>query len=234
MKNSKKYLISSIILVIIAIIFTILVKVFDKGAIGPNNTIVGMQVINDYFKNMFPFNETLYKITKYAGFVPLLFGVYYAIIGLMQLIKGKSLKKVDNRIYLIGGFYILVLILYLFFEKVALNYRPVIIDGELEASFPSTHTLLAICFFISSAMVSKYYIKNDTLRKVINIFSIVFMFFIVIGRMICGCHWFTDIIGGIIISLTLLNIFYAILLFIEEKEDENGNNKKQSKKQTKN
>ena len=231
MKNSKKYIISSIILAIVAIIFTILVKVFDKGAIGPNNTVVGMQIINDYFKNMFPFNETLYKITKYAGFIPLLLGAFYAIIGAIQLVKGKSLKKVDSRIYLIGGFYILVLILYIFFEKVALNYRPVIIDGELEASFPSTHTLLALCFFVSSIMVSKYYIKNDILRKVVNISSVVLMLFIVIGRMICGCHWFTDIIGGVLISLALLNIFYAILLFIEEKEDTDEDNKKHSKKQ---
>ena len=209
MKNSKKYIISSIILVIVAIIFTVLVKIFDKGAIGPDNTVVGLQAINDYFKNMFPFNETLYKITKYAGFIPLLFGVYFAFIGFLQLIKGKSLKKIDKRIYLIGGFYVVVLVLYVLFDKVAINYRPVIIEGELEPSYPSTHVLLAMCFCLSSVMISRFYIKNQTLRNVINIASWIMMLFIVIGRMMCGCHWFTDIIGGVIISLALLNIFNA-------------------------
>ena len=218
MKDSKKYLISSIILVLVAIIFTVLVKVVDKGAIGPDNTVVGFQAINDYFKNLFPFNETLYKITKYAGFIPLAFALYYAFVGFMQLIKEKSLKKVDSKIYLIAGFYVVVLIMYVLFEKVALNYRPVIIDNELEASYPSTHVLLAMCFCLSSVLISKFYMKNDTLRKIVNIGSWVLMLFIVIGRMICGCHWFTDIVGGVIISLALLNIFYMVLLKLEEKK----------------
>ncbi len=218
MKDSKKYLISSIILVLVAIIFTVLVKVVDKGAIGPDNTVVGFQAINDYFKNLFPFNETLYKITKYAGFIPLAFALYYAFVGFMQLIKGKSLKKVDSKIYLIAGFYVVVLIMYVLFEKVALNYRPVIIDNELEASYPSTHVLLAMCFCLSSVLISKFYMKNDTLRKIVNIGSWVLMLFIVVGRMICGCHWFTDIVGGVIISLALLNIFYMVLLKLEEKK----------------
>jgi len=217
MKESKKYLISSIILVLIAIIFTVLVKVIDKGAIGPNDTVVGFQAINDYIKNMFPFNNTLYKITKYAGFIPLIFGLYYAFIGFMQLVKKKSLKKVDSKIYLIAGFYIVVLILYVLFDKIAINYRPVIIDNELEPSYPSTHVLLAMCFCLSSVIISKYYMKKDTIRKIVNIATWILMLFIVVGRMMCGCHWFTDIIGGVLISLALLNIFNTILLKLEEK-----------------
>ena len=217
MKESKKYLISSIILVLIAIIFTVLVKVIDKGAIGPNDTVVGFQAINDYIKNMFPFNNTLYKITKYAGFIPLIFGLYYAFIGFMQLVKKKSLKKVDSKIYLIAGFYIVVLILYVLFDKIAINYRPVIIDNELEPSYPSTHVLLAMCFCLSSVIISKYYMKKDTIRKIVNIATWILMLFIVVGRMMCGCHWFTDIVGGVLISLALLNIFNTILLKLEEK-----------------
>ena len=218
MKDSKKYLISSIILVLVAIIFTVLVKVIDKGSIGPDNTIVGFQAINDYIKNMFPFNETLYKITKYAGFIPLAFALYYAYIGFMQLLKKKSLKKVVSKIYLIAGFYVVVLVLYVLFDKIAINYRPVIIDKELEPSYPSTHVLLAMCFCLSSVIMSKYYMKKDSIRKVVNIGTWLLMLFIVIGRMICGCHWFTDIIGGILISLALLNIFNTILLMLEEKK----------------
>ncbi len=230
MKNSKKYVISSIVLVLIAIIFTVLIKVFDKGAIGPNDTVVGLQAINDYFKNLFPFNETLYKITKYAGFIPLAFALYYAVIGFMQLIKTKSLKKVDKNIYLIGGFYVVVLILYVLFDKIAINYRPVIIEGELEPSYPSTHVLLAMCFCLSGVMMSRFYIKKQAIRNIINIASWIMMLFIVIGRLICGCHWFTDIVGGVIISLALLNIFNALLLLFEEKEQNNEDTKKRSKK----
>ena len=101
MKDSKKYLISSIILVTIAIVFTMLVKFVDVGAIGPEGSKVGFQAINEFVKNMFPFNETMYKITKYAGFIPLLLAVYYALVAFIQLIKKKSLKKIDKKLILL-------------------------------------------------------------------------------------------------------------------------------------
>ena len=219
MKDSKKYLISSIILVTIAIVFTMLVKFVDVGAIGPEGSKVGFQAINEFVKNMFPFNETMYKITKYAGFIPLLLAVYYALVAFIQLIKKKSLKKIDKKLITIGVFYVVVLLVYIFFEKVVINYRPVIIDIEegLEASYPSSHTILAICFCASSLMISKYFIKNKMIRRIVDILTWLLMAFIVIGRIIAGCHWISDIFGGIIISLALLNIFYMVLIKIDEK-----------------
>ena len=219
MKDSKKYLISSIILVTIAIVFTMLVKFVDVGAIGPEGSKVGFQAINEFVKNMFPFNETMYKITKYAGFIPLLLAVYYALVAFIQLIKKKSLKKIDKKLITIGVFYVVVLLVYIFFEKVVINYRPVIIDIEegLEASYPSSHTILAICFCASSLMISKTYIKNKMLRRIVDVLTWLLMAFIVVGRIIAGCHWISDIFGGIIISLALLNIFYMVLIKIDEK-----------------
>jgi len=219
MKDSKKYLISSIILVTIAIVFTMLVKCIDVGAIGPEGSKVGFQAINDFVRNMFPFNETMYKITKYAGFIPLLLAVYYAVVAFMQLIKNKSLKKVDKKLITLGIFYVVVLIVYVFFEKVVINYRPFIIDVKegLEASYPSSHTVLAICFCASSLMVSKDFIKNKMIKKIVNIITWLLMIFIVVGRVIAGCHWITDIFGGIIISLALLNIFYMFIIRFDEK-----------------
>ena len=219
MKDSKKYLISSIILVTIAVVYTMLVKCVDVGARGPEGSKVGFQAINDFFRNLLPLNMTMYKISKYAGYVPILLGLYYGFVGLKQLIKGKSIKKVDKRIIALGVFYMVVLITYIFFEKVIINYRPFIIDVKegLEASYPSSHMMLALCFCASSLMVSKYYFENKTVKKIVDIATWFFMIFIIVGRIIAGCHWISDIFGGIIISLALLNILYMVFIKFEEK-----------------
>ena len=147
----------------------------------------------------------------------------YALLGLYQLIKNKGLKGVDKRIYALGVFYIIFAVIYVLFEKVALNYRPFMIDGELEASFPSTHTLLAICICGSSLIAAKYFIKNETILKIVNIFTWIVMLAIVIGRTISGVHWLTDIIGGIIISIFMLSSLYTAFNIINSMEKKNKN-----------
>ena len=209
MNKKKKLFLASCILLFIAIVYTLLVKYVDVSNIAPDGSNVGFASINSKFKDLVGLNMTWYKITKYLGLIPIAMCGCYALLGLYQLIKTKSLKKVDMHIYALGVFYIIFAIIYILFEKVALNYRPFMIDGELEASFPSTHTLLAICICGSSLLASKYFIKNETILKATNIFTWLVMLAIVIGRTISGVHWLTDMIGGIIISLFMLMSLYT-------------------------
>ena len=133
---------------------------------------------------------------------------FYGVQGLLQLIKYKNISKVDKRLLYLAGLYVLLGITYVFFEKVIINYRPVLMEGELEASYPSSHTMLAITICISSLLTSKYYIKDKSLLKILQISTIVLMFLLVIGRILSGVHWISDIIGGILISLALVSIYY--------------------------
>ena len=238
MKDSKKYLISSIILVVIAIVYTLLVKFVDVSAIGPEASKVGFHTLNGYVRDLLPYNDTFYKISKYAGFIPLAFALFYGALGCLSLIKTKSLKKVDNKLFILAGFYVVVLVVYFLFEKVVINYRPFIIDVKegLEASYPSTHTLLALCFCGSSLLISKYFIKNDLFRRLVNIGTWFLMVFIVVTRVISGVHWISDIIGGIIISLALLNIFYMGILMTDEvtkEKKEKRSKKREARKEKK-
>lgn len=211
MKKTKKYLILSLILLAIAICYTALVKMIDVQAIGPENSEVGFATINGAFHNKFGFSEMFYKVSKYAGYIPFLLVAFTGLMGLKELIEKKSLSKVDSTIYGLCGFYVLFAIVYVAFEKIAINFRPVILEEGLEASFPSTHTMLAICICGSSMMASKYLIKKENLRKIFNICLEILMAVIVIARTLSGVHWITDIIGGIIISsylLVLLKTFF--------------------------
>ena len=157
-----------------------------------------------------------YSITDWLGFVPLIIAFIYAMIGLVQMIKRKNILKVDKEILGLGVFYIIVIGLYIFFETYVINYRPILMDGILEASYPSSHTLLSVCICGSSLIINKYLFKNKNFFKAENIISILSILVIVIGRFISGVHWFTDIIGAILISIALLKAFYIYVKSINK------------------
>lgn len=213
----KESIIETFGLIILSFIYIIIVRKVDVQMIGPKNSEVGLASINSFFHKLLGSNMTIYKITEILGMIALLIVGVYAVIGLVQLIKRKSLKKVDNKIIALGILYVLLGIVYVLFEKLIINYRPVLIDGELEASFPSSHTMLAICICMSSIMVNKDFIKNKKYLKLTNIGLLILMTLIVLGRFISGVHWFSDIVGGIIISITLLSCFNVITGILGEK-----------------
>ena len=214
MKNKKNILIC-ILLVLLSIIYTLLVKYVDTSTIGPNGSVVGFSSLNSFVFNLTGNNMTLYKITEILGIIPILIALMYAVIGLIQVIDRKSLK-VDKELIALGILYIIVILIYVFFEKFIINYRPVLIDGILEASYPSSHTLLSICICGSSLLINKYLFNNKKIYKYINIISIISMVLIVLGRLLSGVHWASDIIGSIIISITLLKILETYYLSIKK------------------
>ena len=214
MKNRKNILIC-ILLVLLSIIYTILVKYVDTSIIGPNGSVVGFSSLNSFVFNLTGNNMTLYKITEILGIIPILIALMYAVIGLIQVIDRKSLK-VDKELIALGILYVVVILIYVFFEKCIINYRPVLIDGILEASYPSSHTLLSICICGSALLINKYLFNNKKIYKYINIVSIISMVLIVLGRLLSGVHWASDIIGSIIISITLLKILETYYLSIKK------------------
>ena len=207
MKKNKSNIWLPIILTITSIVFIFLVKNVDVKAIGPKNSSVGFSSINGFFKDLLGSNMTIYKITEVLGVIALLIVGIYGLIGIIQLIKRKSLFKVDKKIIALGCLYVVVLGMYVLFEKVVINYRPVLIDKVLEASFPSSHTMLAVCVCMSAIIMNKDYIKNKKYLKYTNICIFILMLLIVLGRFISGVHWFSDIVGGLLISATLLSYF---------------------------
>ena len=210
MKKEKKQIIICICLVLLSIVYTLLVKYVDVQAIGPNRSLVGFASINKIIFNLTGVNMLLYHITEWLGIIPIFMVFIYAFIGLIQAIKRKSILMVDKKIIVLGVFYIVVLGIYVLFEKVAINYRPVLINSVLEASYPSSHTLLSICVCGSSIMINNMLYKNIKLFKIENVVSIILILLIVIGRLVSGVHWFSDIIGSIIISIALLKILKTV------------------------
>jgi len=210
MSKQKRNIIISTTLITLSILFTLLVKVVDVQQIGVEGTSIGFATINQFVFKTLKENELWYNITEILGLVALATVAIYGLIGLTQVIKRKSLLKVDKEIIALGIFYVVVIGIYILFEKVIVNYRPVLIDGIKEASYPSSHTLITICLCISAVIINKK-LFNNKITKYANLLLLVIMSTTVIGRLLSGVHWFTDIIGGILISTALLTTFYTII-----------------------
>ena len=153
---------------------------------------------------------SLYVITDWLGLVPIGVAFGFAVLGLVQWIKRKSLLKVDRSILALGGFYIVVMAIYILFEIVVINYRPTLIDGYLEASYPSSTTILVMCVMPTAMMQLRTRIKNDLFRRCVMLTITVFITFMVIGRLVSGVHWITDIIGGALLSTAIVLMYYSI------------------------
>ena len=223
MKKLNKSLIVGISLFVAFALFTILVKVVDVSAVGPLGSKVGFSALNDAVFDAFGKSEAWYHITEALGIVALLVAAGFAVFGLVQIIKRKSLKLVDNNIFLLGIFYVVLALFYLLFEVVVINKRPILVEGELEASFPSSHTMLTV-FIMGSAMIQfhKIFAEKKKLVITLDVLSIIIVAVTVIGRLLSGMHWFTDIIGGVLLSLALVFIYHGVLKLIETRKSKDN------------
>ena len=209
-KKNKVRLVWGASLVVAFVLWTVLVRFVDVRAIGPEGSAVGFATLNGFVHELTGVNWLLYTLTDWLGLVPIAVALGFAILGLVQLIKRKSLWKIDHSIIALGVFYIVAMAAYIFFEMVVINYRPTLIEGYLEASYPSSTTMLVMCVMPTAAMQLKVRIKNTVLRRCAIITVVAFTGFMVIGRLISGVHWITDIIGGALLSTGLVMIYYSL------------------------
>ena len=214
-KKNKRWLVCAASLLMAFVLWTVLVRCIGVRAIGPEGSSVGFATLNRYVHELTGVNWFLYTVTDWLGLVPIAVALGFAILGLVQLIKRKSLWKVDHSILALGVFYIVVMAAYVFFEMVVINYRPTLINGYLEASYPSSTTMLVTCVMPTAAMQLNARIKNTALRRCAIITIIAFTAFMVMGRLISGVHWITDIIGGLLFSAGIDLIYYSIITHLK-------------------
>ncbi|MBR2928521.1 MAG: phosphatase PAP2 family protein [Oscillospiraceae bacterium] len=182
----------------------------DVQPIGPQGSAVGFAAINRRFHQLTGVHLSLYILTDWLSLIPVAFAVGFALLGLQQWITRKKLHKVDRSILVLGGFYVAVAAAYSLFELFPVNYRPLLIEGELEASYPSSTTLLVLCIMPTAAMQLHRRIQNRRLRCGILSAIAVFTVFMVIGRLLSGVHWLSDIIGGALLSAAFVMAYHAI------------------------
>ena len=211
-EHGKRLLFLGNISIIIFALWTVLIQTVDVQPFGANGTNIGFAAINCWFHKLTGVHMEIYTITDWLGLIPIFICMIFGGIGFVQLIQRRSIFNVDRDIIFLGVYYIIVIFGYLIFEMIPINYRPILIEGYLEASYPSSTTLLVLCVMPTLIDQVNRRAKSVILKEIIKAFVICFSAFMVLGRLISGVHWLTDIVGSIMLSLGLFCIYKASIL----------------------
>lgn len=201
------------------VLWTILVCIVDVREIGPNNSAVGFATLNGFVHRLTGVHMWLYVITDWLGLVPVAFVLGFGIQGIVQWIKRGHILKVDYSLLVLGGFYIVVMAVYILFETVVINYRPVLINGYLEASYPSSTTMLCLCVMPTVIMQFNSRTKHSAFKNCVAVTLMAFSVFMVVGRLVSGVHWISDIVGGVLLSAGLVMSYRAAICLQENLEN---------------
>lgn len=216
-KEKKSLLIGSIFLAMFTV-WTVLIQTVDVQPLGQNGTGIGFAAFNCWFHHFTGVNMGIYTITDWMGLVPVAICLSFAGIGLVQLIKRRSLFMVDTDIMILGVYFVIVFLAYAIFEMIPINYRPVLIEGKMEASYPSSTTLLVLSVMPALIEQIQRRLSGITAKRIIKIVAIAFSAFMVTGRLVSGVHWFTDIVGSVLLSVGVFMLYKtAVMLALKEK-----------------
>ena len=220
MKVKSSFIVTGL-LFLLFVLFTVVVSTVDVRPIGPEGSEVGLATLNGFVFQKLGVHMIWYSITDRLGVVALLTAFCFVIIELIQIVNKKSLLKVDIRIILLGIYYVIVIAAYVFFEIFIINYRPIILEESvgLEASYPSSHTMLVICIMGSANVLFQQMIQNKMIRVIMNALSVLVIVVTAVGRMISGVHWFTDIVGGMLLGITMIQLYASVLQLIAWKKE---------------
>lgn len=217
-KNEKKSLLIGSIFIAMFAVWTVLILTVDVQPLGQNGTSIGFATFNCWFHHFTGVNMVIYTITDWMGLVPVAICLSFAGIGLVQLIKRRSLFRVDADIMILGVYFVIVFLAYAIFEMIPINYRPILIEGKMEASYPSSTTLLVLSVMPALIEQIQRRLSGITAKRIIKIVEIAFSAFMVIGRLVSGVHWFTDIVGGVLLSDGVFMLYKAaVMLALKEK-----------------
>lgn len=190
------------ILWLILLIFTILVSFVDVKIYNVTNTEIGLYSLNKIFLVNSINSNYINIISNGIFLICLLVIILMLLLITFEYFKTKKINK--NNLNFIIHFLIMVLIWIIFDKILIINYRPILINGNIEGSYPSTHVMVStfVLLFLSDKL--KKIFKNDKIFYIISIGLIIIQS---ISRILLTMHWFTDIIGGLLIGCLLFFTF---------------------------
>lgn len=198
------------VLLILFGVLILLLRTADVQPVGAGGTEIGLAAWNTAVRDAIGFHRVLYTVTGVIGYLTFAVPVFFVGLGGYQLIRRRGFRRVDADLYLLGGIYLLTGACYALFEKVIINYRPIFLSGEApEASFPSSHTVLAVVLLGTAMAEIAYRVRVKWLLAAGEGFCGALLTALVCGRFFSGVHWLTDILGGLLLGGALLLAFLS-------------------------
>lgn len=209
-KNLIWWILAATMLVAFSV-WTVLIKTVDVRAVGADGVVVGLAGLNDWWWGLCGTKAVAKLLSDLVGYLVLVLLVGLAVWQVVVAIRGRSLRLARHW-WVLDGVIVALLVCYLVFELVVVNGRPLLVDGALKASYPSTHTLLfAVVLPLVAATVWRE-INNRPLRFTVAAVCGVLLVAGVILRAIAGVHWLSDIIGGLFLAATLVFTYLALTI----------------------
>lgn len=219
----KKHIINFSItaaLFVVFAVFTIIAKFVDTGLVLTTNTKIGLSSINKPIFDSIKISDAWGTVSTVLFLVAALVALALIVIGVREFIKTKQLSKVNHKILFLIGLYMLTVFFYFLFEILIVNYRPLLDEGLAKASYPSSHTLLVCVVCLSACFVVPDYIKNKPLKITIISLLILISLLTPVTRMLAGMHWFSDIIGSLLLSAALVMCYYSTTCLVKKSNTE--------------
>ena len=202
--RQKIWLGLSIVGLVAFVVFTMVVAWVDVNQ-------VGLSHLNQAVWRQFGKSALWERITDWLGYLVIL-----AVLGILawqiwQWVQRKSLRRIDVNLIFFDIVVAVLVFVYIFFEIVIINYRPELDHGVAKASYPSSHAMLFATVLPLLIWQIWHYIKSKPWRIVLTVLLTVVMVVGVVGRLLSGVHWFTDIVAGMLVSCCLDALYLTLV-----------------------
>lgn len=217
-EKTKNGFLLTVILLVGFLIYTMCVMYVDAKPMGLDGTKIGFASLNVPIHQFLGFNKAFYYLSKGIGVITFIVAGFFAALTVIEMFIRKGIFKADQSLYALCVIYVLVIIAYVLFDKLAINFRPIDMGEGLEPSYPSTHTMLAVVVFVTGAIQLKYRLDESVIKRTVIIVLYALNGLMILFRMLSGVHWFTDILGGVIIGAVFISLYINMLSFINDKK----------------
>lgn len=178
--------------------FTLVVKF---GNVAPVNAAVWQHLGT---------NAVWQTVTDWLGYVTILLALVFVGLLFWQMLRRKSLCRADRNLWAFAVVLVVMVLVYGFFELVVVNYRPLLVDGVAKASYPSSHAMLFATVLPLIMGQVWHYLKSKPWCIVCTVLLAGVLLVGVLGRLLSGVHWLTDIVAGLLVSLFLNGLYLAL------------------------
>lgn len=127
MKKRTLLTIAALICFVLFALFTVAVKKIDVQAIGAGMSDIGFASFNDGMRVKIGTSGTMDKLSTMLMLLGFGTAFVFFVIWLVQIFKYRTFTApLDGELYLLGLTYIALMVFYVLFEKLVINYRPIL------------------------------------------------------------------------------------------------------------